>query len=186
VWDIGANLGLFTFVAAGLAGPTGNVLAVEPDTWLVGNLRRAVLANKGKIADVIVLPVAVSLDVGIASFFIANQSRACNALDGHGNSTTGGVRERQHVPTVSLDSLLDHFPQPQVVKVDVEHAELDLLRGAKRILTRIRPVILIEVSPDNQDAITEIFVGADYHMFDGEVGGEVNRATWTTIAIPGL
>ena len=186
VWDIGANLGLFTFTAAGLAGPTGRVLAIEPDTWLVSLLRRAALANKERFADVSVLPVAVSRDVGIAAFFIANQSRACNALYGHGNSTTGGVRERQYVPTVSLDSLLEQFPEPDVIKVDVEHAEVDLLRGGQRILTQVRPVMLVEVSPDNQDAVTEILVGAGYQIFDGEAGGEVDRATWTTVAIPGV
>jgi hypothetical protein len=38
VWDIGANVGLFTFAAAGLASPRGHVIAVEPDTWLVSLL----------------------------------------------------------------------------------------------------------------------------------------------------
>src|SRR3954451_22164365 len=34
VWDIGANVGLCTFAAAGIAGPTGRFLAVDPDAWL--------------------------------------------------------------------------------------------------------------------------------------------------------
>src|SRR5450631_4016821 len=41
VWDIGANVGLFSFAAAGAAGPEGHVVALEPDTWLVGLLRRS-------------------------------------------------------------------------------------------------------------------------------------------------
>lgn len=45
VWDVGANVGLFTFIAAGLAGPAGRILAVEADAWLVGNLRRSARAN---------------------------------------------------------------------------------------------------------------------------------------------
>src|SRR4051812_44993411 len=45
VWDIGANIGLFTFAAAGLAGGHGRVLAVEPDTWCVDLLRRSSALN---------------------------------------------------------------------------------------------------------------------------------------------
>src|SRR5687767_11298397 len=41
VWDVGANVGLFTFAAAGLAGPTGCVVSVEPDAWLAQLLQRS-------------------------------------------------------------------------------------------------------------------------------------------------
>src|SRR6266850_1933144 len=34
VWDVGANVGLFAFSAAAIAGPSGLVLAIEPDVWL--------------------------------------------------------------------------------------------------------------------------------------------------------
>ena len=47
VWDIGANIGLFSFAAAAAAGPEGRVLAVEPDTDLVRLLRRSAAANRG-------------------------------------------------------------------------------------------------------------------------------------------
>jgi FkbM family methyltransferase len=46
VWDIGANLGLFGFAAAVAAGPSGRVLAVEPDTALAGLLRRSAAVNR--------------------------------------------------------------------------------------------------------------------------------------------
>jgi hypothetical protein len=41
VWDVGANVGLFTFAAAAKTGPTGKVLAIEPDPWLGTLLRRS-------------------------------------------------------------------------------------------------------------------------------------------------
>ena len=41
VWDIGANVGLFAFAAASLAGPRGQVVAMEPDAWLLQLLRRS-------------------------------------------------------------------------------------------------------------------------------------------------
>lgn len=39
VWDVGGNVGLFTFAAAALAGPSGSVLTFEPDIWLCSLLR---------------------------------------------------------------------------------------------------------------------------------------------------
>src|ERR1039458_6868436 len=54
VWDIGANQGIFSFAAAGLAGPAGKIFAIEPDTWLVGLLRRSAERNRGKAAPVLV------------------------------------------------------------------------------------------------------------------------------------
>src|ERR1041385_9098249 len=41
VWDIGANVGLFSLSAAALAGPSGSVLAVEPDLWLANLLSKS-------------------------------------------------------------------------------------------------------------------------------------------------
>jgi hypothetical protein len=41
VWDVGANVGLFSFSAAALAGPGGFVLAIEPDVWLAHLLARS-------------------------------------------------------------------------------------------------------------------------------------------------
>ena len=41
VWDVGANVGLFSFCSAALAGPTGKVLAIEPDFWLAHLINRS-------------------------------------------------------------------------------------------------------------------------------------------------
>src|ERR1700753_2897668 len=70
VWDVGANVGLFGFAAAVAAGPTGRVLAVEPDATLVTLLRRSVAGNLG-LAPIDVLPVAVSDELSVARFHIA-------------------------------------------------------------------------------------------------------------------
>jgi predicted RNA methylase len=43
VWDLGANIGLFTFGAAAAAGKTGSVLAIEPDPWLASLLKRSAM-----------------------------------------------------------------------------------------------------------------------------------------------
>src|SRR5580692_1992448 len=77
VWDIGANMGLFSFAGAVAAGPTGRVLAVEPDIALARLLRRSAGLNQDH-ARVDVLPAAVSDGLGVARFHIARRNRSTN------------------------------------------------------------------------------------------------------------
>ena len=105
VWDVGANLGLFTFAAAYRAGPSGFVVAVEPDTFLVDLLRRTATAQKGLGAQTVVLPVAASGSIGIQTLCIPVRCRASNYLEtAGGRSQTGGVRETVSVMTVTSGS----------------------------------------------------------------------------------
>ena len=60
VWDIGANIGIFSFAAASKSGPTGKVIAFEPDSWLVQVLRRSAREIPDSCAEVAVVPVAVA------------------------------------------------------------------------------------------------------------------------------
>jgi FkbM family methyltransferase len=114
VWDVGANLGLFSFAAAAAAGPAGRVLAVEPDTDLAGLLRRSAAGNTGH-APVEVLPAAVSSELSVARFHVARRNRATSHLAGFGSAMAGGVRSTHLVPTVTLDWLAARFPVPDVL-----------------------------------------------------------------------
>src|SRR5208337_2525011 len=58
VWDIGANIGLFAFAAAARAGQNGQVIAFEPDTWLVQILRRSASAQPEASSPVRIVPAA--------------------------------------------------------------------------------------------------------------------------------
>ncbi len=189
-WDIGANVGVFAFAAAGLTGKDGRVLAVEPDPWLFGLLQRSRTANRRRddLARVELLCAAVSNSPGVARFQIAARGRASNALLGFGNSQMGGVREELLVPTVTLDQLLETAFSPDLVKIDVEGAELVVLRGARRLLAEVRPRLLLEVAEPNAEAITAILRSAGYTLFDAADPARglppVDRAVWDTYAIP--
>jgi FkbM family methyltransferase len=186
VWDIGANLGLFSFAASGAAGPGGQVLAVEADTELTGLLRRSARANAGCGAPVEVLPSAVSDQVSVARFQIARRNRSTSHLAGYGTTMAGGLRSSQLVPSVTLDWLADRFPAPGVVKIDVEGAELAVLAGAGAVLAG-RPVILCEVGGDNARAVADLLIGCGYRLFDGDrLPGQrvpVSAAPYNTLAV---
>ena len=181
VWDIGANVGLFTFMASGMAGPTGSVLAVEADTWLAGNLRRAALANSGG-APVSVLPAALGRQNGVAEFAIGRNSRATNYLvEAGGSCVAGGIRERQFVPTLTLDGLLETFPPPSVLKIDVEGAELDVLSQASNVLAA-RPVVLVEVFEQIRDAVHSVLEPHGYRYLDATSYQPVDLPRFNTVA----
>lgn len=189
VWDIGANVGLLTFAAAHRAGPDGHVLAVEADLFLTELLRRSAALQPATSAPVQIVPAAASLANGIADFHIAKDARATNHLAASsGSSQTGGIRETVPVVTLTLDWLLDHAPAPTVLKIDVEGAEADVLRGAERILSVARPVLLCEVYAANVAYVTQTLNAHNYDLFDWESSARPRTptllATYNTLAIP--
>lgn len=97
VWDVGANVGLFTFAASAIAGPQGLVLAIEPDVWLAHLMNRSsrgIASKSPGAAPVKVLCASVSGRPGIAELEIAERARASNHLHGISGSTQAG-RHRQ-------------------------------------------------------------------------------------------
>jgi FkbM family methyltransferase len=188
IWDIGANVGLFSLAAAVSAGDRGKVIAFEPDVWLVQLLRRTSASQPPTIARIGVVPVAVGSDISLRSFSIAVRSRASNALLGYGRSQMGGVEEQQIVAVFNLDWLLTKLPMPNLIKIDVEGAELEVLRNQSRMLNTVRPVIICEVGSEAACEITRLLTSASYCLFDGEKSFTrpqmINRATWNTVAIP--
>lgn len=189
VWDIGANQGLFAFPAAWLAGPDGLVIAFEPDVWLADLLTNSCTVNATMSrAPVIVAPLAVSDAIGQREFCIARRARASSHLRGYGCSQSGGDRGSLRVLTVTLDWLVQHFPSPQVVKIDVEGAEASVLRGAATLLRSHRPALICEINSENTEECTEILKSFAYTIYDGSerFGSrqKMDRCPWSTVAIP--
>jgi len=80
VWDIGANVGVFSIGAATIA-KKGSVLAVEADIWLAWLIGRSLLLKENDGLKIQVLPSAISDRNGIATFLIASRGRASNSLE---------------------------------------------------------------------------------------------------------
>jgi len=162
VWDVGANVGVFTMAAAALSR-TGQILAIEADIWLAGLIRRTSQLPANAIFNISVLPAAAFSSAGVAKFSIAARGRASNHLTSvSGNSETGGSRETVDVTTLPLDALLAHYAPPNIIKIDVEGAEVEVLKGAEDILKTIRPLLYCEVNKDNQEEFLKILSKFDY------------------------
>lgn len=136
VVDVGANIGYFTLIMARAVGPTGKVLAFEPSDELRAILQRNVKVN-GYSDRVEIFPHAVSDNIGTATFFL-NRGHGQNSL-----IPRKGTVEVMKVKTTTLDKVLEAYPTTKIVKIDVEGAESDVLRGMKKTLNRIRNLAII-------------------------------------------
>lgn len=190
VWDIGANVGLFSFCAAARAGRSGFVLSVEPDLWLahlVSRSSRELTAAKAECSQVKVLCASISDSTRVSELQIAERARASNHLaEAEGATQTGGSRCAQPTICLTLDSLLDYFPAPSVLKIDVESHEVAVLRGAARLLSTVRPTIWCEVLHENSGKVTELLHGAGYRLYGAQTTPHqpIDRAWFHTLAVP--
>jgi FkbM family methyltransferase len=192
VWDVGPNMGVFTFAAAARAQIAGRVLCLEPDLWSVNLLRRSCRYNRGRAAPVDVLPVAVSDDLRLEWLNIPERCRAATHLasseGGAGEEITGAVREQHLVPTVTLDWLAARYPIPQVIKIDVDGSEFRVLTGGLTLLRQHRPILLTEVYERNADIVTKLLHDLGYALFDydhAEAGKRpIARTAYNTLALP--
>lgn len=173
VWDVGANVGVFGFAAT--RATSNSVILIEADAWLCTLLRRTAILPEYAKHDVRVVTVAAADQVGVSEFLIASRGRASNALAlAGGRSQMGGVRERIHVPTLTLDTLAESFPRPNFIKIDVEGAEVQVITGARAILTEARPVIYAEVGKESfSQFLNEI---NKYQYISFSPAGEVTQA----------
>lgn len=151
VYDIGAHIGIFALGAGIRVGRSGKVIAFEPAPETVAMLRRHVAFNHlDSIVDVV--PAVVSdTDKGV-KFFAYKASMAAsisrrNVEDLNPELRTEAASELT-VDSVTIDGLrVARDLRPDVIKIDVEGAELMVLRGARRVLAECKPMILCEVHP---------------------------------------
>ncbi|MFV0294874.1 MAG: FkbM family methyltransferase [Hyphomicrobiaceae bacterium] len=183
VWDVGANVGVFSLASAARGA---KVLSIEADPFLAGLLRRSLEINARMGLDVRVLCAAIAHSNGIGELMIAKRGRASNALKAaKGSDQMGGVRQEVTVPLLTMDVLMDGSFAPDFVKIDVEGAEIMVLAGAEKLLRDIRPVIYIEVSQRNAEEATAILHKANYKLFSpSDTGIEISECVFNTLAIP--
>jgi len=144
VLDLGAHHGLYTLLASKRVGSRGRVIAFEPSR----RERRALLLHLilNRCANVKVERLAVGSENTEASFFVVKGSQTgCNSL--RPPDVRSGT-SRTRVRVTRIDDWLEKqkYEQIDFVKLDVEGAELEALKGASKLLERRpRPVILAEV-----------------------------------------
>src|SRR5262249_38568744 len=144
--DAGADLGFFTIHMAALVGAAGRIHAFEPLESNLALLERSVAENRYQ-DRVRAHHAAVGATGGTATLTFPRETLNTGGaylLPDGGAPLAGNLTAR--VPLVALDDL-DITGPVRLIKMDVEGAEPQVLRGAMRLLARDRPIILSEVRP---------------------------------------
>ncbi|MEN2993036.1 MAG: FkbM family methyltransferase [Bacteroidia bacterium] len=145
--DIGAHHGIYSLLAALCVKPSGKVISFEPSPRERARLLRNIAVNN--LEEIIhVEPYALADKKGEATLFLAPYYESgMNSLRPP-NVTTFSHSTPITVQTHTLDDYVrEHSIQSiRLIKMDAEGAELSILRGSINVVTRIRPVWLIEVA----------------------------------------
>jgi FkbM family methyltransferase len=142
--DIGAHAGYYALVAAQAVGSKGRVLCVEPNPAMVaqfrGNIERSGLSN------VTIVEAACSDKCETRTLYVPDFPLSVkSSLASESAGTSNGVE----VKCVTADLLCEQhaLSRVDVMKIDVEGAEMQVLAGMVSILSNMRPKIAIELRP---------------------------------------
>jgi FkbM family methyltransferase len=140
VVDVGANIGLHTLAAARRVKPNGRIYAFEPAPTTFESLRQTIMMNGiGDVADARMLAVGARAE---------RRTLYLHPISGHNSMyPTKGDEERRlgsiEVDVDTLDALIPPDRGIDLVKIDVEGAELDVLAGMARIIADNRDIAIV-------------------------------------------
>jgi FkbM family methyltransferase len=193
ICDVGANTGLYSVIAAKVN--TANVVyAFEPFPPVQEDLRSTLRANHCALR-VQVEPIAVGSAAGVATLYVPVQDHGLVETSATLSPTfKDAYGEQIDVQVLTLDAFTDmrHTGRITVVKIDVESLEIEVLRGARRILKTHRPFVFCEVLPSGDaagiDRLARQLRYTDIRLHPSEaiVGGTVafDPEGWNHLLVP--
>ena len=173
-YDLGANIGFYSLLAARILGANGQVFSFEPDTKAAERLHLNIARNG--FQNVTVVEAAVWSRSGTMNFAAADPSspdQGTGRIEAEGDAASGKLTR-----CVALDDFASSAPPPDAIKCDAEGAEVEVLRGAKNLLKTLRPWIVCEMHSDANDRASREFLSGLGYAFETV---DVNHV----IALPG-
>lgn len=166
--DVGAHVGVYSLVMARRVGPSGQVLAIEPNPRAVADLRRHARLNETE-RTLQVRAQALGAQPGKAVLYTGSGP----AGPGTALYSQPGMTTCFEVEVTTLDDLFEDAPAPRLLKLDVEGFERRVLEGGRRLLTRAQGLeVLCEVHVDNLPLLNE--TPEELHALVRELGYSVH------------
>lgn len=151
VVEAGANIGTHTVPLAKLAGPSGRVVAIEPQRMMYQLLGGNLALNR--LGNVDTYRVAVSdkpgpIDIPSVDYFGQVNNYSAMPLEDARNRKGYAGLDFETVPAITIDSL--KLRTVRLIKMDVEGMEPQALRSARYLIERTRPILYLEADrPEN-------------------------------------
>ena len=162
VWDCGIYLGYYTNLFSRLVGPEGRVVAFEPDPRNVERTKANLALNR--LDNVQFVQAAIGGPVGEIDFVVSHNTNshirgAYIGIDHLDYATRERTDEVIKVRCLSLDEAYqdENLPRPDLIKIDIEGAELEALQYLDKIATELRPIIILELHNPECDAAAWAF-----------------------------
>ncbi len=141
-------------------GTKGRCVAFDPSPVNAASILDQIKLNS--LDGCQVVAEAVSNFEGEAEFCFASPGSSMGHL-----GTRKNGEEKISVKVTTLDSAVIRFGAPNFIKMDIEGAEGEALRGARKLLSQYRPIWLIEIhGPECEKAVREILLNANYSFRD--------------------
>lgn len=171
-FDVGAHIGYFTIKGAARVGDTGRVVAFEPNPETLKLLNDNVTANRA--GNITVEPIACTDKEQTLTFYAAAvQNTGMSSLSRKNAEVEGSAAPKAYVVRGRpIDDVVRELNLDRVdaIKVDVEGAEVLVLRGTVETLKRFHPKLVIEEIPDelanfqtSMDDLTSLLHKAGYN-----------------------
>ena len=163
--DVGANVGLYSLLAANSVGPSGCVVAIEPSPFLSELLLDNVLMN-GFDDRVVVVSEAVGRAPGLAKLYtFARHAGGATLFPEVATRVATLNRENAIVHEIKVNTLAAILNErlknkPNLIKIDVEGAEVEVLSGAVDYLSKVPNLrLIVEWHPSNMspEIMKELF-----------------------------
>jgi len=179
-WDVGANVGYFTLVAATALKNRGQIVAFEPGKNAYARLTENLALNAYR--NIKTFPVAVTDREGEAVLHLLG-----DIADSSANLYQAGQAQagQEVCRTVGLDHLRreEGLRPPDLIKLDAEGAELTVLQGAQGIISHTPPLLLMEMEEKNllaagasKAAVAQFLTGCGYR------GAHLSKGRWCAAA----
>ena len=146
-FDVGANLGEMALHMAMRTGPAGVVHAFEPVPAVFERLKNHVERNR--LQNIRMHSLALSDRNGTCTIASADATSDNQGLGSIVNTNEIIVPVRQEIQAQTLDDFVSqqHIDRIDLIKIDIQGAEMLLLEGGNQVFTNLSPDILIEISP---------------------------------------